>query len=284
MPTGAPPELSTVPTSICPNCGYSLIGLNSIGTCPECGRSFDQSEMILYGWARGSHETVANAKKSRVAWVAVSSLLVLLFQSPVLIFDSRYLSAIIAISLASAIYLLWRRQEISHPGLVQIRLNDIGCVQYDDLAGSSIIRDGFRAHGWLIAIAVALWLVYDRVNGRLGPIAIWIWLAAVAVAGVIAWRSCKRFRRAMKNVPDGSIADVGVARHQPSLWQNIRDFRFEQTRSGSRRLTIDTFHKFFANNAIDAEIQCTDEQLQAIEAFITRQIAAARRKRSAAGK
>lgn len=280
MSSGAPAEMSTIPTNNCPNCGYSLFGLNSIGTCPECGRSYDQSEMILYGWARGQHETLANAKPSRLAWV----LLVLLFRFPMLIFNYRYLCGLIAIFTASAIYLLWRRQQIDHPGLIQIRLNDVGCVQYDDLAGASIIGDGFRAHGWLIAIVVAPWVVYARIIGEIDPILMWIWLPVVVFGGVAAWIACRRFRRAMRNVPDGSIADVGIGRHSLSLWHNIRQFRFEATISGSRRLTIDRFDKFFANNAIDAEIQCTDEQSQAIEAFISRQIAAAKARRLAESK
>jgi len=85
-------------------------------------------------------------------------------------------------------------------------------------------------------------------------------------------------------VPEGSIADMNAARCKPSLWHNIRDFRFEETRSGNRRLTIDTFHRYFANNAIDAEIQCTNEQAEAIEAFIDRKIAAARANRLEASK
>jgi hypothetical protein len=238
--------------------------------------------MILYGWARGQHETLANAKPSRLAWVLGSSLLLLLFRSPMFIFNYRYLCGVVGIFTASAIYLLWRRQDVHHPGLIQIRLNAVGCVQYDDLAGASIIGDGFRAHGWLITFVVAFWFVYERMIGEIGPILMWIWLIIVAFGGVAAWIACRRFRRAMRNVPDGSIADVGIGRHSLSLWHNIRQFRFEATSSGSRRLTIDRFDKFFANNAIDAEIQCTDEQSQAIEAFISRQIAAAKARRLAA--
>jgi len=273
-----------MPTSVCPNCGYSLLGLESIGTCPECGRSYDQSEMILYGWARGSHETVSNAKRSRLIWVMISSLLLLLFSSPGLFFNTRYFYSAIAVSIASAIYLFSRRQEVDHPGLIQLRFNDVGCVQYDDLAGSSIIRDGFRAHGWLFVVVVSGWWVYTRIIGQIGPIAFWFWLPIMIVSGAFAFRGCSRFRRAMRDVPEGSIADMNAARCKPSLWHNIRDFRFEETRSGNRRLTIDTFHRYFANNAIDAEIQCTNEQAEAIEAFIDRKIAAARANRLEASK
>src|SRR4051794_8723000 len=34
----------------CANCGYSLWGLSARGRCPECGESYDDRVMILFGW------------------------------------------------------------------------------------------------------------------------------------------------------------------------------------------------------------------------------------------
>jgi hypothetical protein len=61
--TTIPPSLHT---DICPNCSYSLAGLPACPElarpergrrvegspqlrCPECGRAYDQSEIIIYG-------------------------------------------------------------------------------------------------------------------------------------------------------------------------------------------------------------------------------------------
>jgi uncharacterized OB-fold protein len=37
----------------CPKCGYALEGLAPEGVCPECGASYDQSEVVLHGYGAG---------------------------------------------------------------------------------------------------------------------------------------------------------------------------------------------------------------------------------------
>ncbi len=43
-----PPAL--FPLTRCPACGYALTGLGNTGRCPECGESYDNSIMVLFGW------------------------------------------------------------------------------------------------------------------------------------------------------------------------------------------------------------------------------------------
>src|SRR4051812_18501251 len=56
---------------VCPGCGYSLEGLADEGVCPECGRSYDQRTLILYGAARGAHGDLSNAGPGQFAFVGV---------------------------------------------------------------------------------------------------------------------------------------------------------------------------------------------------------------------
>ncbi len=161
MPVDAPAIPSDLLTKVCPNCAYSLDGLPDTGTCPECGRPYDQSEVILYGWARGRHENISNAKRSRIVWLLI---LPFLYEFPQIIFNpvKTLTFIVLGVSLPVA-YLLFRRQSSDHPGLIQVRLNNRQCVQYNDLTGPSVIRELLWSHGWLLPLLtmIAL-LVYVR--------------------------------------------------------------------------------------------------------------------------
>jgi hypothetical protein len=43
--------------TVCPDCDYSLANLPVEGTCPECGRTYDQSFLVLSGHGRGRLDT-----------------------------------------------------------------------------------------------------------------------------------------------------------------------------------------------------------------------------------
>jgi hypothetical protein len=58
----------------CGNCGYLLTGLPSGGICPECGCEYDESELVIAGWAAGPHESVETATPKRVWRAALLSL------------------------------------------------------------------------------------------------------------------------------------------------------------------------------------------------------------------
>jgi hypothetical protein len=38
----------------CLGCGYRLEGLPAEGTCPECGKEYDRSRIVLFGYGRGT--------------------------------------------------------------------------------------------------------------------------------------------------------------------------------------------------------------------------------------
>ncbi|MEM1027419.1 MAG: hypothetical protein AAGJ38_04990 [Planctomycetota bacterium] len=58
------PEWHTLP-EFCASCGYSLIGLNTPGTCPECGLAFDEHTLVMIGIPRRGSTT---SPLRRLAW------------------------------------------------------------------------------------------------------------------------------------------------------------------------------------------------------------------------
>lgn len=54
----------------CIQCGYRLCGLPDAGRCPECGNAYDQSHIVIDGWADGSADPfLAWASRQRLALI-----------------------------------------------------------------------------------------------------------------------------------------------------------------------------------------------------------------------
>jgi hypothetical protein len=120
--------------------------------------------VILHGWARGGHENISNAKKSRLAWVLVASMAWTLCQLPQLLITPRdssrqwILLAISAILLIE-VYMFGRRRSSEHPGLIQVRLSQTGCVQYDNLAAAGVLQQLLSSNLWIVMLAVSIGLI-----------------------------------------------------------------------------------------------------------------------------
>jgi hypothetical protein len=281
MSIGTPPTSTLLLCDVCPNCGYSLQGLGTAGKCPECGRTYDQSEIILYGFARGAHENISNAKRSRLIWLLIGPFLYLTPQLPQLWLDRRWLFVPAGITILPMIYMAFRRRSGGHPGLVQVRLTNRGCVQYDDLAGPSAFRQLLRAHGWLIPVVGIVGLVCLQRCRQIGASPFWILTALFLFFAVLVWRSCRRFRDAILDVREGSIADLNAAFYKESAWRNIAHFSMTSVSAGAYRICIKRNTPFLTFDAtgfaVDAEIRCNDEQAQAIDAMVRERIANPRR-------
>ena len=119
---------------ICPACGYSLEGLPAEGLCPECGGRYDQSAVILHGWARGAHAGIHNGPP----WIFAAAV----FWPLLLLWNARkYLGRgelpifelfFAALWIAAIAWLLWSRWTSPALGLVRVRLDSAGCHQLDN--------------------------------------------------------------------------------------------------------------------------------------------------------
>lgn len=136
-PPGSSTGLDPLRLVICPACGYSLEGLPSEGVCPECGGGYDQSAIILHGWALGSHANLSNLSPPRaVVTVVASAFFILLLLARSRQSASPVLLVVVAGWLGVMAVMLWRRFTATAPGLVRVRLSASGCAQ-NDQPGSS---------------------------------------------------------------------------------------------------------------------------------------------------
>ena len=176
-------------------------------------------------------------------------------------------------------YLFFRRFKSRHPGMVQIRLNEHSCVQYDHLAGPSIISEFFCSHAWLAPLVAIVVLATNAFTGSLSPGQFCLWLAALTAVEACLWPVCRSFRRRLKQIPDGAIADINMAYRQPTAWVKIQDFSLVVVEPGSYRLTIrpaNALDQLVARlrrfQVVDAEVCCSAEQAKELRALLSRWI------------
>jgi hypothetical protein len=268
--------------AVCPNCGYALDGLPRTGTCPECGRQYGKSEVVLHGFARGAHESPQNAKRSRLAWVIFCSVAWILFQLPQLIFGRMslgWLAYYATCALLPLTLLLMRRVDTQHPGLVQLRLTEKGCAQLDDLTGPSELRKKFISNVWIIVLLVALVLVIAFARHGIDPVAFWIWFGISILVAPFAWRSGRRFRRAARTIPEGAVADAWAVLQVPVPWNQVTGFRVAAVSGAAHRVTIYTNCMRitrWSSTPVDAEISCSQEVADQLSALIGQWVRGAR--------
>ncbi len=264
-PTNIPDCLRT---EVCPNCAYALKGSPPVGACPECGQPFNQSEIILYGWARGKHENPGNAKASRLVWVLVLAILAIApsaFQAwflsphgsksfPLLLIVVAFLMVDKIVLMLDKIVMLFRRHKTDHPGLIQVRLSEAGCVQYDAVAGPSMIFELSKAHGWFIPILGIMCLYGICAFGWLPLPFFWFLSPFFLLAAFYRWFPCRRFRQELRHAREGANADRNAALHSIVPWNQALNFSLRPVRKRIQRLRIarPAWRRFQKNCPVDA--------------------------------
>jgi len=114
----------------CGGCGYRLIGLPSIGKCPECGEPYSPDELVLFGWGVAKSAQLWNARRGRAFLVVLSVFGWWTFQGVMEIVTHQYRAAFFILGI-SAIWatsgLLQRRRLLADSDApIQLRLSSHG--------------------------------------------------------------------------------------------------------------------------------------------------------------
>jgi hypothetical protein len=257
---------------VCPFCGYSLNGLPAEGICPECGKRYDSSQIVLHGYGRGDHENTATAKKSRIFWLVLGPAAYLIyigfFDAHRILGDPFFVFLFLILGIRP-LFRLIRRSQTWHPGLVQVRLSARGCAQFDDLSDSSLLREFIECYyGYAIAIAAAV-AVTAILDGWIRLSNPWFYsLILTFIALPQLWTS-HRYKRALPSVRDGSAINLNMALVKRALWPYAKSFWLDRQSDHAWHLRI--AHKTI-DWPVDAEIDLTPEQAEDLRQWLSNQI------------
>ena len=97
-----------------------------------------------------------------------------------------------------------------------------------------------------------------------------------SIAGSTSWKLSTGIRREISNLPEGSAADINVVTRTRTSWNQTADVLFRPVNEQVYRLRIRRFdgrkrkQKFAA---VDAEVQCTQDQAKALEQLLVQYLA-----------
>jgi hypothetical protein len=170
-----------------------------------------------------------------------------------------------------AALLLYQRHNSEFPGLIQIRLTEQGCVQYNDRVPLNFLRGLVSSYGRLILAAAFLLLTLVPPFYRPGYKVFYYVVVPpfLLVLLIITWKYCVRFRRAMQQVADGAAPNLNAAYYPPTFWIDVANFSLEPTTDqNTHHLQIIRDGGLYSRNPkaiygkvlVDAEISCNPDQ------------------------
>lgn len=260
----------------CPSCDYSLVGLPREGTCPECGRTYDQTTVVLGGWARGSKQTLATSPPRALAamaavWLCIAGLV--MFSLGSFAIRTVHLPMIASCLIAGfyfAIPIIQRMQRTSQRPPVQVRLNSAGCSQttslrrrdYDDPL--QILLRVIPAGLGVACLAHLFWR--DR-NSTF----IYILVGLILFTSALNWFVRKYGRRKASKKPlAAALIPEDAVTEPPTFWRDVHDVDLGTGLTGRLRLRISEGAWWHRTWAVDLEFAASPAEVEELE----RQIAA----------
>lgn len=240
----------------CPECGYALEGSPDAGVCPECGSTYDKTEVILTGWGRGAHANLLTAK-----WKNLLPFGLLFFwqfydrislfrRLPLSPFDLFWMGGLL-VSIAMTLIM---RLSNTKPGLCQVRLSSDGCSQTEnpdakDTPFELLFRLCTPAYSLIAAVLYCI-LGENRLLG-FGLVCI-----ALLFFAVMLFRY-DRTRRRIKAQPTPKVKQVKI-----TPWKAIGSIIVTTASKDSFRIRLRLIDPTwrFKHDPVDAEVPCTREQ------------------------
>lgn len=227
----------------CPDCAYSLTGLPAEGICPECGRAYDQRMIVLYGWGRGDHVNMGNCSRETLLGYALVAGMIMFV---VLLMWNALLAAVVAGLIGLAALRVPPRWINPYPGLVQVRLRDIGCEQRDDLSGPSMWKDVIRVMNWLGWIGLLALVAYSYL--------VWDNSVPLIFFAYATFRTIGRFYRQRQAAKLAGDPDA----HGFVPWSRVDHIAIQPISPTQHRITFRGMSKWFsAPEPVDADVLLT---------------------------
>jgi hypothetical protein len=170
---------------------------------------------------------------------------------------------VLALWCVPIVYLLSRRAGVTHPGLVQVRLNDYGCVQYDDLAGPSVVRDVLGAWSWAFPAIVAVGFVMCYGLAQISTFTFCIGLVVAVTVALWWYPGCRAYRARLAAQAEGAVADANTIRIGRTPWGKIEVVALFPTKADRVHLWLvaQTPPRHRTRIPVDAELRCTPEEM-----------------------